>query len=55
MHSMDFFDLDYARAADLIRGRKIIVVGSGKSALDITAECAKLNGIYCAENAFPFI
>ncbi|KAL6607898.1 hypothetical protein ACP70R_040961 [Stipagrostis hirtigluma subsp. patula] len=44
MHSMDFFELDRAKAAELIRGRKIIVVGSGKSALDITAECAKLNG-----------
>lgn len=54
MHSMDFFDLDFAKATELIRGRKVIVVGSGKSALDIIAECARING-NASKQMLPFL
>ena len=42
--SMDFSDIDDADAAALVRGKRVAVVGSGKSAFDIAAECADANG-----------
>ncbi|OEL14641.1 putative flavin-containing monooxygenase 1 [Dichanthelium oligosanthes] len=44
LHSMDFSDMDDADAAALVKGKRLAVVGSGKSAFDIAAECAEANG-----------
>ncbi|KAG8367498.1 hypothetical protein BUALT_Bualt16G0078200 [Buddleja alternifolia] len=44
LHSMDYSALDNATAAEFIKGKKIAVIGSGKSAVDIAYECANANG-----------
>ncbi|XP_062193242.1 probable flavin-containing monooxygenase 1 [Phragmites australis] len=45
LHSMDFSDMDAADAAALVKGKRVAVVGSGKSAFDVAAECAEANGV----------
>lgn len=44
LHSMDYSAMDNARAAELIKGKRIAVIGSGKSAIDLAFECACANG-----------
>lgn len=44
LHSMEYSALDDSLVAELIRGKRITVVGSEKSAADIAAECADANG-----------
>uniref|UniRef100_A0A0D9WN12 Flavin-containing monooxygenase n=1 Tax=Leersia perrieri TaxID=77586 RepID=A0A0D9WN12_9ORYZ len=44
LHSMDYSSMDHADAAELIHGKRVAVVGSGKSAFDIVAQCAEANG-----------
>ena len=52
---MDLSDMDDADAAALVQGKRVAVVGSGKSAFDIAAECADANGESVALAARGFL
>ncbi|CAL5186885.1 unnamed protein product [Lathyrus oleraceus] len=45
MHSMDYSALDNDIAAELIKNKRVTIIGSEKSALDIASECANANGV----------
>ncbi|KAG6424201.1 hypothetical protein SASPL_114615 [Salvia splendens] len=44
MHSMDYSAMDNAAAADFIKGKRVVIIGSGKTAVDTAFECAMANG-----------
>ncbi|XP_062228653.1 probable flavin-containing monooxygenase 1 [Phragmites australis] len=44
LHSMDYSSMAHADAAELVRGKRVAVVGAGKSAMDTVAQCAEANG-----------
>lgn len=44
LHAMEYSAMDNASAAALIKGKKVAIVGSQKSAVDLAAECADVNG-----------
>ena len=46
LHSMDYSRMEHGDAAELIRGKRVVVVGSGKSGLDTAAQCADDNGAF---------
>ncbi|WVZ81627.1 hypothetical protein U9M48_028982 [Paspalum notatum var. saurae] len=44
LHSMEYSAMAHADAAELVRGKRVVVVGAGKSAMDTVAQCAEANG-----------
>ncbi|KAI9117566.1 hypothetical protein K1719_011732 [Acacia pycnantha] len=44
MHSMEFSSMANEEAAELIKSKRVTVIGSQKSAYDIVAECTSANG-----------
>ncbi|CAO2163336.1 unnamed protein product [Urochloa humidicola] len=44
LHSMDYSRMPHADADELIRSKRVVVVGSGKSGMDIVAQCGEANG-----------
>lgn len=44
MHSIDYSALDYQDAVDLVKGKRVTVVGIQKSGMDIAMECSNVNG-----------
>jgi dimethylaniline monooxygenase (N-oxide forming) len=42
---MEYSAMAHADAAELVRGKLVAVVGAGKSAMDIVAQCAEANGV----------
>ncbi|CAK8532107.1 unnamed protein product [Lathyrus sativus] len=43
LHSMDYCKLDEKATSDLVKGKKVVVVGYKKSAIDLALECAEAN------------
>jgi dimethylaniline monooxygenase (N-oxide forming) len=45
IHSTDYSKMDNKKAKEMIQGKRVTIVGYGNSALDISNECAEVNGI----------
>lgn len=51
---MDYSKMGSEKAKEMIKGKRVIVVGYLKSALDVAAECAETNGTEYA-NSFTSV
>jgi dimethylaniline monooxygenase (N-oxide forming) len=52
---MDFSAMDNADASKLIEGKKVAIIGAHKSAVDVAALCANVNGENLQFAYFPII
>lgn len=43
LHTLDYCKLDQEAATELLKGKKVAVVGFKKSAIDLALECAQAN------------
>lgn len=43
LHTMDYCKLDEEAARELMKGKKVVIVGFKKSAIDMAVECAEVN------------
>ena len=43
MHSQDYSKLNTQESVELLKGKKVVVVGYKKSAIDLAVECAEAN------------
>ncbi|CAN1146664.1 Probable flavin-containing monooxygenase 1 [Linum perenne] len=43
MHSLDYCKLDTEEATELMKGKKVAIIGFKKSAIDLAVECAQAN------------
>lgn len=43
IHSMDYANMDYETARKYVKGKRVIVVGFKKFAMDIAMECSAAN------------
>ncbi|CAN1251767.1 Probable flavin-containing monooxygenase 1 [Linum perenne] len=48
MHSMEYSDLGSEESTELVKGKRVAVVGFQKSALDIAMECSAVNVTVCS-------
>ncbi|XP_071703793.1 probable flavin-containing monooxygenase 1 [Rutidosis leptorrhynchoides] len=44
IHAMEYAAMDNHQAVEFVKGKKVIVVGFGKSGVDIARECMSING-----------
>ncbi|CAI0388913.1 unnamed protein product [Linum tenue] len=44
VHSWDYSTMGSEKAAEFVKGKRVAIIGSQKTAIDIAAECAKANG-----------
>ncbi|GJU68524.1 N-oxide-forming dimethylaniline monooxygenase [Tanacetum coccineum] len=44
IHSMKYAAMDNDTAAEFVKGKKVVIIGFGKTGLDIARECASVNG-----------
>ncbi|XP_071693104.1 probable flavin-containing monooxygenase 1 [Rutidosis leptorrhynchoides] len=44
IHSMKYASMDHEKASEFVKGKKVVVVGFGKTGLDIARECSAING-----------
>jgi dimethylaniline monooxygenase (N-oxide forming) len=54
IHTMDYSKMGTKKANEMLKGKRVTVIGYLKSALDVAAECAELNGTnsYYQNNIF---
>lgn len=55
LHSLDYCKLDKKAASELLKDKKVVVVGYKKSALDLAVECAEANQGNIAQNLYVHI
>lgn len=54
LHSMDYSKLDNEAARELLKGKKVAIIGYKKSGIDLAMECAEANqGIFIFKKSHP--